>query len=129
MVHYLFSDKTGTLTQNIMEFKKFSASSKTYTNAPNTQNTQNNQNTQDISAFQQAQQGSVQQFPMNNKPFRFPLKVKKNMEPIDYKNEGWFFIENVKYNLVLEIKGGINENGMNIVMNRNLGNRNQLWRF
>lgn len=30
MVHYLFSDKTGTLTQNIMEFKKFSAASKSY---------------------------------------------------------------------------------------------------
>jgi P-type E1-E2 ATPase len=25
MVHFIFSDKTGTLTQNIMEFKRFSA--------------------------------------------------------------------------------------------------------
>lgn len=25
MVHYVFSDKTGTLTQNVMEFKKFTA--------------------------------------------------------------------------------------------------------
>jgi magnesium-transporting ATPase (P-type) len=25
MVHYIFSDKTGTLTKNIMEFKKFTA--------------------------------------------------------------------------------------------------------
>lgn len=25
MVHFVFSDKTGTLTQNVMEFKKFSA--------------------------------------------------------------------------------------------------------
>jgi len=30
MVHYIFSDKTGTLTQNIMEFKKFSIGTYTY---------------------------------------------------------------------------------------------------
>jgi len=30
MVHYVFSDKTGTLTKNIMDFKKFSAGPKTY---------------------------------------------------------------------------------------------------
>ncbi len=29
-VEYLFSDKTGTLTCNIMEFKKFSAGKQTY---------------------------------------------------------------------------------------------------
>jgi phospholipid-transporting ATPase len=30
MIHYVFSDKTGTLTQNIMEFKKFSAGAFSY---------------------------------------------------------------------------------------------------
>ena len=30
MIHYIFSDKTGTLTQNIMEFKRFSAGSICY---------------------------------------------------------------------------------------------------
>jgi phospholipid-translocating ATPase len=29
-VHFVFSDKTGTLTQNIMEFKKFSAGNLSY---------------------------------------------------------------------------------------------------
>jgi phospholipid-transporting ATPase len=29
-VHYIFSDKTGTLTQNVMEFKRFSAGSRSY---------------------------------------------------------------------------------------------------
>jgi len=29
-IHYIFSDKTGTLTCNIMEFKKFSAGLETY---------------------------------------------------------------------------------------------------
>ena len=29
-VEYVFSDKTGTLTANIMEFKKFSAGSRSY---------------------------------------------------------------------------------------------------
>ncbi len=30
MVHFVFSDKTGTLTQNVMEFKKFSAGNISY---------------------------------------------------------------------------------------------------
>ena len=33
MVNYIFSDKTGTLTQNIMEFKMFSAGFKSYGSA------------------------------------------------------------------------------------------------
>ena len=30
MVHYIFSDKTGTLTQNVMEFKRFSVANFEY---------------------------------------------------------------------------------------------------
>lgn len=30
MVHYIFSDKTGTLTQNVMEYKRFSAGAYEY---------------------------------------------------------------------------------------------------
>ena len=30
MVNYIFSDKTGTLTKNIMEFKRFSAGFRNY---------------------------------------------------------------------------------------------------
>ena len=30
MVHYVFSDKTGTLTKNIMDFKKFTAGQYSY---------------------------------------------------------------------------------------------------
>jgi len=30
MIHYIFSDKTGTLTQNVMEFKKFTAGAYSY---------------------------------------------------------------------------------------------------
>jgi P-type E1-E2 ATPase len=30
MIHFIFSDKTGTLTQNIMDFKRFSAGPVSY---------------------------------------------------------------------------------------------------
>jgi len=30
MIHYVFSDKTGTLTQNIMHFKRFTAGKHAY---------------------------------------------------------------------------------------------------
>ena len=36
MIHYIFSDKTGTLTQNIMEFKRMSIGTQVYgTDPPN----------------------------------------------------------------------------------------------
>jgi len=38
MVNYIFSDKTGTLTKNIMEFKKFSAGLKSYGQSSNEDN-------------------------------------------------------------------------------------------
>lgn len=75
-----------------------------------------------------ASQPIEQQFDISNPP-RFPIKQKNNLESIDLDNKGWFFIENVKFNLVLEVEGGIDEPGMSIVLNRLNGNRNQLWRF
>lgn len=62
-------------------------------------------------------------------PPRFPVKEKNNLLSKDKDTKGWFFIENVKYNLVLEIYGGIDEPGMSIVLNQMHGNRNQLWKF
>ena len=34
MVHYIFSDKTGTLTQNVMEFKRMSIGTEVYGTEP-----------------------------------------------------------------------------------------------
>lgn len=49
-----------------------------------------------------ASQPIEQNFDISNPP-RFPIKQKNNLEPIDLDNNGWFFIENVKFNLVLEV--------------------------
>jgi hypothetical protein len=41
----------------------------------------------------------------------------------------YYYIENVKSKMVLELQGGIDAEGMAVVQNKNYKNLNQMWRF